>query len=159
MTPSNKGAVIERAATEHDQAEDHSPADAAEAVSDAPRRSDQVENGNRAAPGNRNDDRLCEGGISGRVADRSLDDVVGEAIPLQERLIVSPCSGRFRAAAAPGKANGEYILEGQKIGSVMSSDREVVEVKSAFSGWIMGYLVPEGSPVRAAEPVAWLRPH
>lgn len=85
-------------------------------------------------------------------------DSVGEGIPLQERLIVSPCPGRFQAAKRIQRG-GEYVLEGQQIGQLVSSDGEVVPVKATFAGWIMGYLVPQGCPVRAAEPVAWLRPH
>ncbi|MGI8427090.1 MAG: hypothetical protein ACR2FO_07560 [Actinomycetota bacterium] len=86
------------------------------------------------------------------------DSIVGEGIPLTERLVVSPCAGKFQPLDQPRKAEGEYVLKGQEVGTIMSSDRELVPVRSAFSGWIMGYLVPHGCPVRASEPVAWLRP-
>jgi len=86
------------------------------------------------------------------------DSTVGEGIPLTERLVVSPCAGKFQPLDQPRKAEGEYVLEGQEVGTIMSSDRELVPVRSAFAGWIMGYLVPSGCPVRASEPVAWLRP-
>lgn len=139
MTPPSKGAVIERAApTEQERQDDLRKKDRGEAL--------QAE-------------RLPQESAQQPESEHTHDAVVGEGVPLTERLIVAPCCGRFHIGAVADKVKGEYVLEGQEIGRVLSSDREVVPVKSAFSGWVMGYLIPEGAPVREAEPVAWLRPH
>lgn len=150
MTPPNKGSVVERPAPEQGKQKGRSPA------RERSRASSSL-SAEGAAP--HAHDRLGGAQTDPAKSDHTLYGVFGEVVPLQEKLIVSPCPGRFHAGIKPGSSNGEFILEGQEIGRVLSSDREQVPVKSAFSGWIMGYLVPEGSPVRDAEPVAWLRPH
>jgi len=83
--------------------------------------------------------------------------VWGEAPHLEERLVLSPCEGRFRPAPHHYTAEGEFIMQGQIVGNVLSSDHELKPIRSAFSGWAMGFLVPDGAPVRASEPVLWLR--
>lgn len=84
----------------------------------------------------------------------------GEALVVNERLVLAPCSGRFRPAAAPTRTSeGEYVLEGQVVGNVISFSGEAVPVRSRFAGWMMGYLLPDGAPVRSSEPVLWLRRH
>jgi hypothetical protein len=54
---------------------------------------------------------------------------------------------------------GEYICAGDVVARVRGTDGELVPVHSPFAGWVMGFLVPHGSPVRRKEPVLWLRKH
>lgn len=84
--------------------------------------------------------------------------ITGEAPTLDERLVLSPCEGKFRPAPHHYTAEGEFVLEGQVVGNVLSSDKELRPVRSPFAGWVMGFLLPDGAPVRASEPVLWLRP-
>lgn len=84
----------------------------------------------------------------------------GEALVVDERLVLSPCTGRFRPTSVErGTEEGEYVLQGQVVGNVVSSSGEVVPVHSPFAGWMMGFMIPDGAPVRGSEPVVWLRCH
>ncbi|MEX2587693.1 MAG: hypothetical protein WD602_06840 [Actinomycetota bacterium] len=84
----------------------------------------------------------------------------GEALTVNERLVLSPCSGRFRPAGSrPSALEGQYVMEGEVVGSVTSPDGEDIPVQSRFAGWMMGYMLPPGAPVRDYEPVLWLRRH
>ncbi len=85
-----------------------------------------------------------------------LDDVFGESLSVDERLVVSPCEGALRDRRAK---EGEYICAGDVVAGVRGTDGELVPVHSPFAGWVMGFLVPNGSPVRRKEPVLWLRRH
>lgn len=136
MTPANKGSLIERSARE------------------LVRPDAELQPGEAKIPAEPAEPAVLQG-----LMHETVDHPLGEAAPLHERLIVAPCPGRFKAGAQLDDEGGQYVLRGQEIGRVLSSDGEMVPVKAAFSGWIMGYLVPKGSPVRANEPVAWLRPH
>lgn len=92
--------------------------------------------------------------------DTNTDAPHGEALVVNERLVLAPCGGRFRPAPTPeGRLEGEYVLEGQVVGNVASSGGAVVPIRSRFAGWMMGYLLPDGAPVRSCEPVLWLRRH
>jgi biotin carboxyl carrier protein len=85
-------------------------------------------------------------------------EAVGETLAVDERLVVSPCEGRFRLAAPQHyTAEGEYVVEGQVIGHVFGMNGDPVPVESLFGGWVMKVLLPDGAPVRASEPVLWLR--
>lgn len=80
------------------------------------------------------------------------------SVSYNERLVVAPCDGRF--AAAPSQhytAEGEYVLEGQEVAAVTSTNGERIAVLTKFSGWVMGYLVRDGEPVRESQPILWLR--
>lgn len=91
-------------------------------------------------------------------SDNNPDSTQGEALVLEERLVVAPCSGRFRPVSTNGhNSEGEYVVEGQVVGQVLSSNGQEVPVRSSFDGWNMGYMLPEGAPVRDSEPVLWLR--
>lgn len=91
-------------------------------------------------------------------SDTFADNAAGEALVLEERLVLSPCSGRFcPVPAKPYTSEGEYVTKGQVVGSVTSSSGHEVPVKSSFAGWMMGYMLPYGAPVRDSEPVLWLR--
>lgn len=147
MTPSIKGSVIERPQPGRNDLEQ------------------QPLPGNADSPDERSSG-AGHGSVSGQKSPDSEnpgsffpDDVVGEGVAIQEKLVVSPCAGRFHAGPKRDRSVGEFVLEGQEVGRILSSNREELVVRTPFSGWIMGYLVPEGSPVREAEPVAWLRPH
>ena len=84
----------------------------------------------------------------------------GEALVLDERLVLSPCSGRFRRNCNNGDTGeGEYVVQGQVVGEILSPGGEVVPVCSPFAGWMMGFMIPDGAPVRMSEPVVWLRCH
>jgi biotin carboxyl carrier protein len=75
---------------------------------------------------------------------------------MDERLVVSPCEGALRGRDA---RVGDYVCAGDVVASVMGPDGQAVPVHSPFAGWVMGFLVPHGSPVRRREPVLWLRRH
>lgn len=82
----------------------------------------------------------------------------GETLIVDERLVLSPCSGRFRPPASSDYASeGEYVQKGQVMGSVVCSNGAETLVRSMFAGWMMGYLLPYGAPVVVSEPVLWLR--
>lgn len=86
------------------------------------------------------------------------DDPSGEVVSLGERLVVSPCEGKLRVAPPRNyTAEGEYVMQGQVVGGVETPNGEVVPVTSPFSGWVMGFLTKDGMPVRASEPILWLR--
>ena len=85
-----------------------------------------------------------------------LDDVFGEGLSMDERLVVSPCEGALRDRRIK---EGEYVCAGDVVAKVRGTDGELVPVHSPFAGWVMGFLVPHGSPVRRKEPVLWLRKH
>ena len=85
-----------------------------------------------------------------------LDDVFGEGLSMDERLVVSPCEGALRDRRTK---EGEYVCAGDVVAKIRGTDGELVSVHSPFAGWVMGFLVPHGSPVRRKEPVLWLRRH
>ena len=85
-----------------------------------------------------------------------LDDVFGEGLSVDERLVLSPCEGALRDRRA---REGEYICAGDVVARVRGTDGKLVPVHSPFAGWVMGFLLPHGSPVRRKEPVLWLRKH
>lgn len=80
----------------------------------------------------------------------------GEGLVMDERLVVSPCEGSLRDRHA---REGEYVCAGDVVARVVGPDGQSVPVLSPFAGWVMGFLVPHGSPVRRREPVLWLRSH
>lgn len=86
-----------------------------------------------------------------------FDDASGETISLEERLVLAPCTGKFEPAPPQHfTAEGEYVLAGQLVGYVIAGG-ERVAIVSGFSGWVMGYLAHDRQPVRASQPVLWLR--
>lgn len=74
----------------------------------------------------------------------------GERLYATERLVVSPGAGIF--APEPGLDPGTAIRTGHLLGMVGEQ-----EVRSAFSGSIMGWLAVEGERVATSQPIAWLR--
>lgn len=82
----------------------------------------------------------------------------GEHLWVDERLVCSPASGRFwKNAEETVPERGEFLLAGEVIGHVVAPDGQPVAVSSPFAGWAMGFLIPNGSPVKSSEPVLWLR--
>jgi biotin carboxyl carrier protein len=81
-------------------------------------------------------------------------EVVGEGLSVDERLVLSPVEGSLRDR---GAAVGEYVCAGDIVAKVAGVDGQLVPVHSPFAGWVMGFLLPHGSPVRKKEPVLWLR--
>lgn len=81
----------------------------------------------------------------------------GEVLGVLERVVVAPSRGVFTPLAAGGATTeGELVEAGQTIGTIESSGTPV-EVRSPFTGFLMGMLAHEGERLREGEPVAWLR--
>lgn len=90
--------------------------------------------------------------------DTIADSAAGETLVVDERLILAPCGGRFcPTLSQPHTLEGDYVIEGQVVGSILSAGGQEVPVRSSFAGWMMGYMLPNGAPVRGSEPVVWLR--
>jgi biotin carboxyl carrier protein len=80
-----------------------------------------------------------------------------ESVSIRERLVVSPASGRF--VPLPPETfttEGEWVRRGQTIAHIRAGN-EHVEVRSAFSGWMMGMLAIAGQPVHANDALFWIR--
>ncbi|MFN0028946.1 MAG: ACP S-malonyltransferase [Acidimicrobiales bacterium] len=74
----------------------------------------------------------------------------GEHLFASERLVVSPAAGVFSPAA--NLQDGRRVWAGDVLGQVGEH-----EVRSRFSGWLMGLLAHHGERVTSRQPVAWLR--
>lgn len=74
----------------------------------------------------------------------------GEHLFATERLVVSPAAGLFSPAADLDP--GLHVEPGDVIGKVGDHD-----VRSPFSGVVMGVLALDGERVTASQPIAWLR--
>lgn len=85
------------------------------------------------------------------------ESLAGENVPdIRERVIVSPCSGRFHPL--PPKiftAEGEWVEPGAALAEV-HSDGNRVPVTSSFRGWVMGMLALPGQPVTQGEALFWV---
>jgi len=93
----------------------------------------------------------------GHPADARLPQ--GERLHLSERLVLSPATGVFSPAPAGDAAGteGEVVGVGAVLGTVNAGPSGEVEVRSAFTGWLMGLMVMPGERVAAGQPVAWLQ--
>lgn len=76
--------------------------------------------------------------------------VEGEQLFATERLVVSPGAGVFSPLETISA--GDAINRGDVIGTIGD-----VEVRTAFSGEIQGFLALPGERVTARQPIAWLR--
>jgi [acyl-carrier-protein] S-malonyltransferase len=74
----------------------------------------------------------------------------GEHLFATERLVVSPAAGVFSPAA--DLRDGHPVQAGDLLGRVGEH-----EVRSRFTGWLMGLLAHHGERVTSRQPVAWLR--
>ncbi|HEX2049164.1 MAG TPA: biotin/lipoyl-containing protein [Actinomycetota bacterium] len=86
------------------------------------------------------------------------DDVVltVEPAPTTEKVVVSPCAGRFVPRPPESfTAEGEWVEAGTVLAEV-SCAGESVPVTSPFSGWVMGMLVLDGQPVHPGQALFWI---
>jgi biotin carboxyl carrier protein len=72
----------------------------------------------------------------------------GEHLYMSERLVVSPAAGIFTSTAAPSST----VDVGSLLGTVGGAD-----VRSPFTGALMGMLAIDGERVQVGQPIAWLR--
>lgn len=77
----------------------------------------------------------------------------GEHLYMTERLVVSPSAGVFEPAERWLEPTSDPHIEvGEVLGTVSGE-----EVRSRFSGVIMGLIAMAGERVTASQPIAWLR--
>jgi biotin carboxyl carrier protein len=82
--------------------------------------------------------------------------VVADAANIRERVVVSPCSGRFHPLPPESfTTEGEWVEPGQLVAEVHNGET-VVEVRSAFRGWVMGMLALDGQPVKDGDALLWI---
>jgi ferric-dicitrate binding protein FerR (iron transport regulator) len=84
-------------------------------------------------------------------------DTATEVFELSERVVIATSSGRVALPPVDARpAEGEFVMSGDSLATVRVGDGEV-PVRTEFRGWLMGFLVLDGQPIRPGEPVAWLR--
>lgn len=82
--------------------------------------------------------------------------VAADAASLRERVVVSPCSGRFWPLPPETfSSEGEWVEPGQCLGQV-GIDGLKHDVKSPFRGWVMGMLAMPGQPVQEGQALFWI---
>lgn len=82
---------------------------------------------------------------------------VPEATSTHERLVVSPCAGRFRPLPPETfTSEGEWVEPGQVLAEIADGDR-TTDVVCSFRGWVMGMLCRPGQPVKGGEVLFWIR--
>jgi biotin carboxyl carrier protein len=80
-----------------------------------------------------------------------------EVTHIDEKVIVSPCAGRFFPLPPEVfTTEGEWVEAGQPVGEVQVNGETVV-VRSPHRGWMMGMLAVVGQPVRSGEALFWVR--
>jgi biotin carboxyl carrier protein len=91
--------------------------------------------------------------------DETVDMVgLGDAADISERVVISPCSGRFRPLPPEMFATeGEWVRCGQRLAEIETGS-ESVPVESLFEGWVMGMLAVPGQPVSERDALFWIRP-
>ena len=80
-------------------------------------------------------------------------DLEGERVAMVERMIVAPGVGVFRPL---GVREGATVRAGETVG-VVEGPGSSEEVRSAFSGIVMGFLAHPGERLREGQAVAWMR--
>lgn len=79
-----------------------------------------------------------------------------DATSLREKVVVSPCAGRFWPLPPETFASeGEWVEPGEPVGQI-GIDGQSHEVKSPFRGWVMGMLAMSGQPVREGQALFWI---
>ncbi|MGH2818806.1 MAG: biotin/lipoyl-containing protein [Actinomycetota bacterium] len=92
----------------------------------------------------------------GLMTEVDTQPVVADAANIRERVVVSPCSGRFHPLPPESfTTEGEWVEPGQVLAEVHNADT-VVEVRSAFRGWVMGMLALDGQPVKDGDALLWI---
>ncbi len=81
----------------------------------------------------------------------------GEHLFVSERLVVSPATGLFKPVELT-EANSQSIDQPIEVGTLLGHVGET-EVRSPFSGVLMGTLAISGERITAGQPIAWLRAH
>jgi len=96
-------------------------------------------------------ERLAE--VATQSPPRSSASPDGEHLHMAERLVVSPAAGVF-CPAARWRENlaGSRVEVGEVLGTVGSE-----EIRSRFSGVVMGIIAHDGEQLVASQPIAWLR--
>ena len=80
-------------------------------------------------------------------------DLEGERVAMVERMIVAPGVGVFRPH---GVEEGATVTAGDTVG-VVEGPGTSEEVRSAFTGVVMGFLAHSGERLREGQAVAWMR--
>ncbi|MGH9154448.1 MAG: biotin/lipoyl-containing protein [Acidimicrobiales bacterium] len=92
-------------------------------------------------------------------ADATATGTHGEELRVPERVILAPAVGVFQPSAdGVVTAEGQEVTAGQVVG-VIEARGQAHEVRSSFSGFLMGLMAHPGERVRQGQPVAWLRAH
>lgn len=82
---------------------------------------------------------------------------VPEEAPIRERLVVSPCAGRFEPLPPETfTCEGEWVEPGQALARVVTN-MAPEPVLSGFRGWVMGMLAVPGQPVARGDALFWIR--
>ena len=77
-------------------------------------------------------------------------------IDIRERVVVAGCSGRFWPLPPETfTTEGEWVEPGTAVAEIHNGD-EIVTVRSAFRGWMMGMLALPGQPVAEGEALFWI---
>ncbi|MFP5298076.1 MAG: hypothetical protein ACLGHL_03700 [Actinomycetota bacterium] len=80
-----------------------------------------------------------------------------ETTTSHQRLVISPCSGRFHPLPPEiFTTEGEWVEPGQVLARVTDGGK-TTEVVSSFRGWVMGMLCRPGQPVKPGEALFWIR--
>jgi hypothetical protein len=119
----------------------------------------------RARKSGRLDDTLGGNGAAGpdpasafdMELDEGVEDAMGEWFSMVERLVVAP-AGRLRLRRAPQISEGDFVVEGEALAEVLTPAGERLVIGSPCDGRVMGFLLHDGFPVRAMEPLLWLEP-
>lgn len=88
----------------------------------------------------------------------ALDGFAGpERVGIRERLVVSPCAGRFLPLPPETfTCEGEWVEPGQTLAHVRTNTAEE-PVTAGFRGWVMGMLAVPSQPVGRGEALFWIR--
>jgi biotin carboxyl carrier protein len=82
--------------------------------------------------------------------------VAPETTVMRERVVVAPCSGRFRPLPSETfSTEGEWVEPGAVLAEI-DNNGATTPVRSSFRGWVMGMLALEGQPVKAGEALFWI---
>ncbi len=83
-------------------------------------------------------------------------EAASEVTHIRERVIVAPCTGRFRPLPAEVfTTEGEWVEAGQAVAEVAVAGN-TVSVASPFRGWMMGMLALPGQPVHQGQALFWV---
>jgi biotin carboxyl carrier protein len=109
---------------------------------------------------------MPEAPAQARAEDAAADDIVttgaassstGLQDAISERVVVSPCGGRF--ASLPPEdftSEGEWVEPGQAVAQIDTGGAKV-PVLTRFRGWVMGTLALEGQRVTEGAALLWIR--